>query len=96
MVSRYEITRYEIVATHTDGRQWLIGYSPRVSRIGLLRAMQRVGPQMIERLGITDDGVVTWGTRPWAHCFMDGWRIGFTERTQRDCHMSGALPFVAA
>ena len=46
------ITRYEITARHPDGRTYLVGYTPRKSRRGLLSAMQNVGGPMIEKLDI--------------------------------------------
>ena len=91
------ITRYEIAATHPDGRKWLIGYTPRKSRIGLLLAMQKHGQAIIDRLAIRDD--LTFGefvAQPLPHVMCDAWRIGFTGRTQLYAKRAGELPFVAA
>lgn len=89
------ITRYEITATHPDGRAFLVGYTPRLSRPGLLAAMQNVGNAIVEKLAIGDDDALTFGTKPRPHAKTTGWMIGFTGRTQRDAKQSGELPFIA-
>ncbi len=90
-------TTYEITATKDGEPSILIGYSPRLSRIGLLRAMQHVGARMIERLAIGDSDETAWHTKPHVHCtFTNGWTVGFTGRTHRDAIMSEELPFIGA
>lgn len=90
------ITRYEIAARHPDGRAYLIGYSPRVSRIGLLNAIRKHGEQVIAKLEIGEAAQLTFGTRPRPFAITGEWRIEFTGRTQVDCRSTGALPFIAA
>lgn len=88
-------TRYEIVA-ECGNKRLLIGYSPRVSRCGLLAAMQNVGPAIIQHLAIGDGDTISWHTKPRIHCLTSGWLIGFTGRTQRDAILAGELPFIGA
>jgi hypothetical protein len=87
-------TRYEITATREGCDTLLIGYTPRVSRIGLLHVMQRQHVELIARLGIGDDDEIAWHTRPRVHATTSGWSIGFTGRTQRDAILSGEFPFI--
>jgi hypothetical protein len=89
-------TRYEITARHPDGRAFLVCYTPRVSRPGLLKAIQHVGRHILEKLTVGENDVMTWHTKPHVHCRTSGWEIGFTGRTQRDAIMSGEMPFIAA
>lgn len=95
MIYSTEPTRYEIVATHQDGRAYLIGYTPRLSRQGLLTAMQKHGPAIIAKLAIGATDQMDFATKPRVHAKCAGWTIGFTGRTQRDAQTS-QLPFVAA
>ena len=45
------ITRYEITAQHaTTGVTFLVGYSPRVSGLGLLACMLKFGDPITRRL----------------------------------------------
>ena len=88
-------TRYEIVAEHAEGKRYLVGYTARKSRYGLLRAMQNVGNALIEQCQIGESDKISWHTRPHPHCFTSGWCIGFTGRTQRDTILTGEPPYVA-
>jgi len=90
------MTRYEIAVRDNGRPLYLIGYSPRLSRRGLLDAMRKVGPAIIDRLGITDQDVVTWATKPRPYCQMGGWWIGFTGRTQNEANNVGKLPWIGA
>lgn len=94
-ISTLEPTRYEIAARHPDGRHYLIGYTVRRSRSGLLAAMRRVGPQTVAKLAIGESDLISWHTKPVIHADVAGWWIGFTGRTQRDARFS-ELQFVAA
>ena len=77
------ITRYEITACKDDVT-YLIGYTPRISRMGLLTVMQSHGPAIIEKLGIGNNDAISFACKPRIHAKMDGWTIGFTGRTQRE------------
>jgi len=77
------ITRYQVEAT--NGKQsFTIGFTPRVSRIGLLKMMQSQGQQLIDAIGITDDDQITFACKPRVHAKVKDWTIGFTGRTQHD------------
>ena len=85
-----EPTRYEIVATHVDGRKFLVAYaggSP--SRQRLLCAMQSRGEAMIEKLGIGEHDQISFGTKPRPFAKVNDWLIAYTGRTQRDVRSSG-------
>ena len=88
------ITRYEITATHQDGRTWLVGYTPRYSRAGLLNAMRKVGADLVDRLAIGDSDTMAWGTKPRPYCMTSGWLIAFSGRTQLDARMQGPHRFI--
>lgn len=82
-VSTRDATRYEITAMK-DGREYLVAYSPRKSRSGLLQAMQGVGNAIIEVCKVTDDHEIKFSCQPRVHATVNGWIIGFTGRTQRE------------
>lgn len=90
------ITRYEILARHKDGRSFLIGYTPRLSRSGLLAAMQKQGDAIVAKLKISESETLTFGTKPRPFALTGDWRIAFTGRTQLDAKREGEMPFVAA
>lgn len=90
-----EPTRYEILAEHPDGRKYLIGYTPRLSRVGLLNAMRARGDDLVAKLPIGENDVMRFETKPRVHCTTSGWRIGFTGRTQRDARSMGEVQFIA-
>jgi hypothetical protein len=90
------MTRYEIAIRDNGRATYLVGYTPRLSRRGLLDAMRKVGPAIVDRLGITDSDVLTLPTQPRPFCQVGGWRIGFTGRTQRDAKNERPLPWIAA
>jgi hypothetical protein len=79
-------TRYEITARHAKtGLTFLIGYSPRVSRRGLIDAMQKFGDEIVRLLDIGPRDQMTFHTKPGPHCIVGEWCIGFTGHTQREC-----------
>lgn len=90
------MTRYEIAAKHSDGRTLLVAYSPRLSRIGLLKAMQGVGQQLIDRLATGEHDEIKFTASPRAHAETAGWWVGFTGRTQHDAKQLGELPYIGA
>lgn len=77
-------TRYEITATN-GAHTFLVGYTPRLSRPGLLVAMQKHGEQLIALCGIGDQHEIAFRCHPRIHAHVNGWTIGFTGRTQREC-----------
>jgi len=87
-------TRYEVVLTTPDGRRLLVGYTPRKSKPGVLRAAQRVGQQIIAAMpGLTDEHRMTWAAGGFN--LGNGARIALSGRTQRDAIMAGdELPFL--
>jgi len=87
-------TRYEAVLTTPEGQRLLVGYTPRKSKAGLLRAAQRVGPQIVAAMpGLTDEHRMTWAAGGFD--LGNGARIAFSGRTQRDAIMAGTeLPFL--
>lgn len=89
-------TRYEITATHPDGRAWLVGYTARPSRHGLLNLMRQHAGKLIQILGIGEQDQMTFGTKPRAHATVSGWTVGLTGRTQREAKQGGELPWIAA
>lgn len=89
-------TRYEVVLTTPDGRRFLVGYTPRKSKPGVLRAAQRVGQQIIAAMpGLTDQHRMTWAAGGFD--LGNGARIALSGRTQRDAIMAGTeLPFLGS
>src|ERR1700730_10721044 len=97
-------TRYEIVATHTDGRRLLVCYSANKSQRGLVRAIQERGESLVKVCGLPADIRVFWRRAPFPHLAIGllnepdtGWRIFASGRTQRDVQVEGGeLPFIGA
>lgn len=85
-------TRYEAVLVLPGGDRRLIGYTPRKSKPGLLRAAQRVGRQIVATAAITDDAQMTW--RAGGFDLGGGARIEFSGRTQRDAIHGGELAWI--
>lgn len=88
-------TRYELVASHPDGRRLLVGYTARYSKHGILGMLRQNGPAVVAAFGLDGDAIMTFDRRgQTAH--VGPWTITFSGRTQRDAYLGGELPFVAA
>ncbi len=85
----YYATNYEITARHPDGRVYLVGYTPRHSRAGLLSAILSVGPEIVEAINMGEDDELTFTKAPRWTASTSGWKIGFTGRTLRDIKHGG-------
>lgn len=85
-------TRYEITATHEDGRKFLVGYTIHKSRSGLLATMRKRPDQLATALGLGDSEPWTFKTKPLPRATVAGWTIGFTGRTERDAIIEGEIP----
>lgn len=90
-------TRYEVAATHADGRRWLIGYTPRKSMRGLFAASANVKMRTILKLiGAPEFASFSRVDGRLAIRVEGGGLIEFTGRTQRDAILDpkGELPWV--
>lgn len=92
MISTLDPTRYEVAAKSPTGESFLLGYTPRVSRQGLLIVMQRHGEKIIAALHIGEKDQISFGTQPRPFATVAGWRLEFTGRTQRDAVHTEELP----
>lgn len=90
-LSRYA-TKYEIVASHADGRHVFIGYSGQRSKHGLLRMLQHNGELNIARLGLTDESKVA--SLPNSRIQVGDWIVAFSGRTQREAITAGEMPWL--
>lgn len=93
------ITRYEVTATNGT-RTVLVGYTPRISRPGLLAVMQRQGDRLIATCGISDidpiEFIVASNCHPRIHAHVGKhWIVGFTGRTQREAIQGREHDFIA-
>lgn len=93
---RNHSTKYEVVAETSSqyGKRYLIAYTSRRSRHGLLKACQSKGEAIIKAFGITDNDQFIPSPKA-----ADGFRIGvwqfrFSGRTQREAIMQGELPWI--
>lgn len=76
-------TRYVIVASHPDHPSVIVGFTPRLSRVGLLNALRSRGEEIIEHCQINESNQITFHTRPRVHAKVgNGWTIGFTGETE--------------
>lgn len=88
-------TRYEIALTNGVTR-YLVGYTPRKGRPGLLECVQRVGADVIRVTGLSERAIATWPDTRTMDLGENGWRVTFTGRTQIEAQDSRELPFVRA
>ena len=84
-------TRYEVVLEHA-GKQWLVGYTSRRSRPGLLATMRKEGRDILAITEMPEDAEVR--AEYGALVFSQGSVIKFSGRTQRDAVIAGELPWV--
>lgn len=83
-------TRYETVLTNGHDT-YLLGYTSRHSRMGLLHILRARGSAVIARTTMPQTAVISfteWKTRGFDLGF-GSWRVRFTGRTQRECISSG-------
>jgi len=85
-------TRYELIASHPDGRKLLIRYTARQGRRGLLDALTMDAARVCQVLGADD---IHWGKRAADGGHMGEWTVKFSGRTQREAILGGELPFYA-
>ena len=91
-----EPTRYEIAASHGDGRRYVVAYTPRVSRPGLREALTNRRALIATRCeGITAKLAYLKRDGRWT-ATSGAWTFGFTGRTQRDARSAGLLPSLEA
>lgn len=83
-------SRYELVATHPDGRKVLVGYTPRRGRSGLFDMLAKNGVAWVKFSGSEN---ITFGKRVADGAISGKWSINFSGRTQREAICNGELPF---
>lgn len=86
-------TRYELAASHPDGRKVLIRYTARKGRRGLLDALTMDAARVCKVLGSDD---IHWAKRAADGGTMGDWTVKFSGRTQREAILDGELPFYAS
>ena len=92
---RHPMTRYEVIGETANNRRFLVGYTPRKSRRGLLAIMQRHGDPLIDLLAIGENDQITFAMKPRIHAAIEnGAVVKFTGRTQCDAENEGELPFL--
>jgi hypothetical protein len=84
-------TRYELVASHPDGRRFLVAYCGRKNRQGLFSA---VAGRAAAMTALTGDESIHFGKRAADGGTMGEWTIRFSGRTQRDCYLEGELEYI--
>lgn len=75
-------TKYEITARHSDGRSFLIGFTARKSRVGLLAVLRDRGDEILVKCGFTDGAKAEYTKGRFPCVLSEGWTIGFTGRTK--------------
>ena len=86
-------TRYEVALEHA-GRSYLVGYTIRRSRVGLLSKMRERGADILRITEMPESATVAACDKTLA--FSNGSVIRFTGRTQREAITAGELPYVSA
>lgn len=93
---QHHATRYEVRLTLPDGRAMLICYTPRKNKTGLLIAMQERGEKILSIMPEMPDSCRVSYDKALGFVFGNGASVAFSGRTQRDCILTGELPFIGA
>ena len=91
---KHYATRYEVRLTLPDGRAMLVCYTKRKSKAGLFHSLQSRGEAILAHMPeMPEDSRLTYNK---AQGFMlgNGASVTFSGRTQRDCILAGALPYI--
>lgn len=77
-------TKYEVTVSN-DRETYLVGYTARKSRRGLVDAIQRRGQDMLAVLALSDDARFEFTKTSQIEARLgDWWVVRFTGRTQKD------------
>lgn len=89
---RNRSTRYEVIAEYAGG-SWLVGYTARTGKGGLMAVVRRNDCELIERLEVGEESTCSVsGGRLGARLDMShGAVVRFSGRTQREAIISGEL-----
>ena len=91
---KHYATRYEVRLTLPDGRAMLVCYTPRKNKAGLLDAIQSRGKAILAHMPeMPDDSRLTYD-KAQGFALGNGASVAFSGRTQRDCILTGALPYI--
>ncbi len=90
---RRQPTRYELAATHPDGRRVLLAYSMRKSRSSMWNIVTE-DTRREALIALVGGRSITFADRAADGATMGDWRIVWTGRTRRDAVISGESPFV--
>lgn len=89
-------TKYETIIEAPDGRRFLLLYVEGRSFRSLLSCVRKRGEELCDRLRLDDSARVERGGRgdfPTLE-FGNGWRAGYSGRTQKQARHEGALPWI--
>jgi len=90
---RHYATKYEVVATHPDGRRFRVGYLGQLSRRGLFLLMRAVGERLVRVMGLDESATMQVnGSAKRPTATVGSWTVAVSGRTQRDAILSGELP----
>jgi len=87
---RHYATRYELVAVKGD-RTVLVTYTSQKSRDGIYSSAQHRGEALAK---LTGTETITFAKKAKDGAEMNGWKINFSGRTQRDAICNGEHPFI--
>ena len=87
MTKQYDVTRYEVGATHDNGKRVMMGFLARKSSKALAEFMAAKAANIRSIIGSPTDCAERKGDLPSIR-FDTGWTVGFTGRTQRDANMA--------
>lgn len=92
---RLRATRFEAVLERLDdgaiAETWLLGYSGRRSRSGLMELVRQNGPRILVAVEIADDDVLRFN-RDKSVMLSASARVRFSGRSERGCICSGEQP----
>ena len=86
-----EATRYELVATAPDGRQFLAGYVRIPSKSSMVRMIRQNGQAWARLTGATRFALEGKGRMDWV-MMLGAWEIRFSRRTKLEASRA-PLPF---
>lgn len=88
-------TAYEVIASGPNGEKVILGFTPRVSKAGLVAMMQSRGDELLALTNPSDDDEIVFAfnrnfgalrVAPRAELCRGEWCVRFTGRTELEVH----------
>ena len=88
------LTRYELAIQHPDGRRYLVAYTSRKSRDGMLTIVRSRAVSLLAACRLPDTSEIRFADRAADGAMIGEWHVNYTDRTQRQAICEGELTFI--